>query len=134
MTPRSPIEFVRQLIGGRVQRAGNCVQLEDAMGQPIELSGSGMYTTPAHTAPLAGIATGAILALNANRLYALFVNDSDTPVYLAFTVNAALNTGIRLNPNGGSYEMSKKLGNLWTGAVNGISGTAGKIVLVTEGV
>jgi hypothetical protein len=30
--------------------------------------------------------------------------------------------------------MSKKLGNLYTGAINGISGIAGKVVLVTEGV
>ena len=92
------------------------------------------YTTPAHTAPTAGVASGVILAANANRLYALFVNDSDTPVYLALGGAAAINTGIRLNANGGSYEMSSALGNLYTGAVNGISGVAGKVVLVTEGV
>jgi hypothetical protein len=99
-----------------------------------EPSGSGKYTTAAHTAPTAGVATGAILAANANRLYALVVNDSDTVVYLALGAAAALNTGIRLNANGGSYEMSAKLGNLYTGVINGISGVAGKVVLVTEGV
>lgn len=92
------------------------------------------YTTPTHSAPTAGVATGALLAANASRLYALFVNDSDTTVYLALGTNAAANTGIRLNANGGSYEMSAALGNLYTGAVNGISGIAGKVVLVTEGV
>ncbi len=100
---------------------------------PVAESG-GAYVTPTHSAPTAGVATGVILAANANRLYALIVNDSDTTVYLALGVAAAANTGIRLNANGGSYEMSKKLGNLYVGAVNGISGVAGKVVCVTEGV
>ncbi len=103
-----------------------------AVGQ--EPSGAGTYTTPTHTAPTAGIATGVILSANANRVYALFVNDSDTTVYLALGAAAVVNTGIRLNALGGNYEMSKKIGNLYTGAVNGISGIAGKVVLVTEGV
>lgn len=96
--------------------------------------GTGAYTTPAHTAPLAGVATGVILAANASRLYALFVNDSDTVVYLNLGGAAVVNTGIRLNANGGSYEISRKQGNLYLGAINGISGIVGKVVLVTEGV
>jgi hypothetical protein len=96
--------------------------------------GPGVYTTPTHTAPTAGVATGELLAANANRLYALLVNDSDTIVYIKLGAAAVVNQGIRLNANGGSYEMSKKLGNLYTGAINGISGIAGKVVLVTEGV
>lgn len=99
-----------------------------------EPSGSGVITTPAHTAPTAGVATGVILAANASRLRALFINDSDTVVYLAEGVPAVLNVGIRLNPLGGSYEMSRKIGNLYLGAVNGISGIAGKVMLVTEDV
>lgn len=102
----------------------------DVLSEP---SGSGAYTTATHTAPTAGTASGTILASNVNRLYALSVNDSDTTVYLALGGSAAVNTGIRLNANGGSYEMSKKLGNLYTGVVNGISGVAGKVVLCTEG-
>ncbi|KKL62788.1 hypothetical protein LCGC14_2181660, partial [marine sediment metagenome] len=41
--------------------------------------------------------------------------------------------GIRVNANGGSYEISRTVGNLFTGAINGIlvSGTA--TLLVTEG-
>jgi len=35
MTVRSPIEFVRQLVGGRTQRCGNRVQLEDENGAAI---------------------------------------------------------------------------------------------------
>jgi len=48
------------------------------------------------------------------------------------TSSSLLNQGIRLNPNGGSYEMSKENGNLSTDAVNVISGTSNKNLLVTE--
>ncbi|MFA4854188.1 MAG: hypothetical protein WC616_02425 [Candidatus Omnitrophota bacterium] len=95
---------------------------------------TGAYTTPTHTAVTVGVATGAALALNANRLYALLVNDSDTAIYIKLGVAAALNQGIRINANGGSYEISKELGNLYTGAINAISSLANKTLLVTEGV
>lgn len=109
--------------------AGNVVPTSDGDGD-----GTGAYTEPTLTTPIAGVSTGTILAANVNRLYALFVNDSDSIVYLALGVAAVLNAGIRLSANGGSYEMSQKFGNLYTGVVNGISGQADKIVLVTEGV
>ena len=98
-------------------------------GVPAEI------TTPTHTAPPAGAASGALLAANANRIYALLINDSDTNVYIKLGAAAVLNQGIRLNANGGSYEMSLELGNLYRGAVNGIAASgSGKVVLVTEGV
>jgi len=99
-----------------------------------EPSGPGTYTTPTHTAPSIGAATTAALALNANRLYALLVNDSDEVIYIKLGADAVLNQGIRLNAYGGSYEMSKKLGNLYTGAINGICASGSKVLLVTEGV
>lgn len=74
-----------------------------------------------------------MLAANRNRAYALFVNDSAIVAYLSFGPSAAPNAGIRLNANGGSYEME---GNtLWRGVVNGILASAGSgKILVTEGV
>ncbi len=135
MLQAGTVSSVAMLQAGTVSQlqAGTITMLQ-AGTISSEPSGPGVYTTPAHTAPTAGVATGVILAANANRLYALFVNDSDTTVYLGLGAAAALNTGIRLNALGGNYEMSKKLGNLYTGAVNGISGVAGKVVCVTEGV
>jgi hypothetical protein len=62
-----------------------------------------------------------ILAENPNRSYALIINDSDDTVYIAFGIPAVLSTGIRLNANGGSYEMSRATNNLVSMAVNGIS-------------
>lgn len=85
-----------------------------------------------HTAPAIGVATTAVLAANANRKSALLVNDSDSVIYIKIGAAAVLNQGIRLNANGGSYEMSAINGNLDTRAINGISSGAGKVLLVTE--
>ncbi len=94
----------------------------------------GRYLTPAHTAVTAAVTTTAVLAANTDRLYALVINDSDEVIYIKLGASAVLNQGIRLNASGGNYEMSMKLGNLYTGAINGISTSGGKVVLVTEGV
>lgn len=94
------------------------------------LSGS---ITPTHTEASVGASTTAVLAANANRKYALIINDSTSVVYLKIGGDAEANKGIRLNASGGSYEMSAALGNLATGAINGISDGAGKNVIVTEG-
>lgn len=93
------------------------------------------YSTPAHTAVLTtGGKSEVVLAARAGRQYALIVNDSDTTLYLALGAAAAANSGIRLNANGGSYEMSALTGNLYRGAVNVYCASAGKAVLVTEGI
>ena len=92
------------------------------------------YTTPTHTAPSIGTTSTIALASNAGRLYALLINDSDETIYLKLGVAAVVNEGIRLNANGGSYEMSKKLGNLYTGAINAICASGGKKLLILEGV
>jgi hypothetical protein len=86
------------------------------------------------TAVAVGIATTEILPANVNRKYAIIINDSDTIIYLGTGEAAVLNQGIRINPNGGSYEMSTANGNLTLGAINGISSVAGKNVLPSEGV
>ena len=93
-----------------------------------------VVTTPTHSAPTIAALTTAALAANASRLYALFVNDSDEAIYLKLGAAAVLNAGIRLNANGGSFEMSLAAGNLYVGAVNGICASGGKKLLVTEGV
>ena len=92
------------------------------------------YTTPNHTAPDIGITSTTALAANANRLYALLINDSNETIYLKLGATAVVNEGIRLNANDGNYEMSKKLGNLYTGVINAICATGNKKLLVLEGV
>lgn len=93
------------------------------------------YATPTHTAVNVTTSTAAALAANLERKYALLVNDSDTTIYIKLGAAAVLNEGIRLNANGGSYEMSAALGNLVHVAINAIhGGTGNKVLLVTEGV
>ena len=78
-------------------------------------------------------ASTAVLAANANRKFALFINDSDTVIYLNLGSTATANNGIRVNASGGEYEMSVEKGNLYTGAVYGINGSGDKIMLVLQG-
>lgn len=93
-----------------------------------------VVTTPTHTVVTVAATTTAALAANASRIYALLINDSDEAIYLKLGAAAVLNAGIRLNANGGSYEMSEKLGNLYVGAINAICTSGSKKLLVTEGV
>ncbi len=87
----------------------------------------------AHTTASMTGTTATVLASNGGRKYALIVNDGTINCYLNLGSTAVANEGIRVNANGGSYEMSRNIGNLYTGAINGIlvSGTA--TLLVTEG-
>lgn len=103
-------------------------------GETVSVAWNGI-TTPTHSAPNATVTSGTILAANANRLYALIINDSDTTVYLAMGTPSVVSQGIRLNANGGGYELGATLGNLYTGAITAIHGASGnKQMLVTEGV
>ncbi len=90
--------------------------------------------TMAHTAPVIGNTTTLALALNANREYGMFINDSDEEIYIELGDDAVMNQGIRLNASGGSFEMSRKIGNLDTRVVNAICSSGTKVLLVTEGV
>ena len=104
----------------------------DADGNALMVLKGSITTTPS----VATVGTNSVLALaaNANRKYASFQNDSDTVIYLMGTNAAVLNQGIRLNANGGTYEMSSAGGNLTLAAVYAISSAANKNLLVREGI
>jgi len=91
------------------------------------------FTSVTNTAVSVGDTSTTILAANANRKYALIVNDSDTVIYLALGAAASVNSGIRLNANGGAYEINWT--NLYKGAIYGIHAATGltKRVVVVEG-
>jgi hypothetical protein len=77
------------------------------------------------------VSSSQILAANTNRKGVVIVNDSDSTIYLSIGTAAEMNKGIRLNANGGSYEMDRL--NLSTQAINGIHGASGnKRVCVME--
>lgn len=90
-------------------------------------------TALTHSTVTVGVTTGAVLAANTNRKYAILINDSDTAIYINIGAAAVLNTGIRIEANGGSYELSARNGNLSSAAINAISAAGSKILLVTEG-
>ena len=87
------------------------------------------------TATEVSIATGstseAALAANEDRIYAIFVNDSDTAMYLRLGETAVEHEGILL-ASGGNYEIN--LTNLFRGVVNVICVSSGKVLMITEGV
>ena len=64
-----------------------------------------------------------ILAAQDARAYVAIVNDSDTNIYLALGEAATLHNGIRLNANGGSFEMPSR--DMYVGAIYGIHGGTG---------
>ena len=76
-----------------------------------------------------------VLDPNSDRKYALFINYSDEDIYMKIGGPAALvGRGIMLKAEGGSYEMSPRIGNLSTGVVRAIHDGAGaKTLLITEG-
>jgi hypothetical protein len=78
-----------------------------------------------------GVVSTQILPVNPSRGDADIVNDSDNVVYLARGNAAVVGSGIRLNPNGGSYHIGTN--NMFYGIVNGISLVADSNVTVSEG-
>ncbi len=93
-----------------------------------------LVLTVTHTAPTVDNADGEVLAANANRDYAILINDSDTVMYLNLGGTAAANTGIRIAASGGSYELGTHALN-YRGAINAIhgGGAVNKVLLVSEG-
>ena len=95
---------------------------------------SGPSLKMAHTTASMTATSAAVLATNGAREYALIVNDGSVACYLNLGSTAVASEGIRVNANGGSYEMSRNWGNLYTGAINGILASGTATLLVTEGV
>ena len=89
-------------------------------------------TTVTDTKVAVGTDTTVVLAANPRRHEAVFVNDSNQPIYLARGNDAVLNQGIRLNAAGGSYEINRN--NLFLGAINAIAEGGAKNLCVSEGI
>lgn len=66
-----------------------------------------------------GTSAGQVLSADPGRSYALFTNDSDTAIYLNFSSASSTlaNYAVRVNANGGVYEMSAAHDNLYLGEV-----------------
>lgn len=71
-----------------------------------------------------GIAATRVLSLNPARRLAALVNDSAQDIYIGFGNSVAINTGIRLNALGGSFEFGLYTAFPWLGEIWAISSIA----------
>ena len=67
---------------------------------------------------------------NASRKILALVNNSDVNIFISLGGTAALNSGIRLNANGGNIVIANPI---YTGVVNGIAATSGHSLVGIEG-
>ena len=93
------------------------------------------FNTKSSTASTSGSVTvgsssTAVLAANPDRKSATIVNGSDEVVYLQLGATAVSGEGIYLVAAGGAFNIDH--GNLFTGAINAICASGGKVVSVTE--
>ena len=98
---------------------------------PVTFSAS-TITSYIISGPAIAAATTVALVAKVNRLHAILTNISDEIIFVAEGIPAVMNQGIPIFPNGGSYEINKN--NLFTGAINAICASGGKILCITEGV
>lgn len=86
-----------------------------------------------HTTVSVGATSTTVLAASTTRRWLLLVNDSDEVMYIKVGAAAVMNAGIRINANGGSFEMSQDLGNLSSAVIYGICASGTKNLLVSYG-
>jgi len=105
-----------------------------ANGLSVDVTRIGMTAlTIAHGNQTATTSSATMLASNSSRRYALIQNNGSVDVWLSLGGTAAANAGIRLAANGGAYEISAAHGNLFTGAIAGITASGSAVVMSTEG-
>jgi len=89
-------------------------------------------TTQTPTSVAVEIVSTLVLAANPSRRSAVFVNDSNKPIYLSLGATAVLNQGIML-PTAGNRKFEINDSNLYLGVVNAIAEGGAKNLTVTEG-
>ena len=89
--------------------------------QSIDTKSTRAFSGAANTRPSVTNVDATVLASNASRKYALFVNNTAATIYLKLGAAAVVNQGIQLGPND-RYEITSD--NLFTGAVHAIKSTA----------
>lgn len=84
-----------------------------------------------NTSATVGTSSSLVLAADEDRVYACFVNDSDSAIYLSLGSNAVVGNGIALVVQGSGYEILPE--NLYRGDVYAISTGAGKNLTICSG-
>ena len=112
MPPRTPIEFVRQILGGGVQSAGNRVQLEDPtgvpydIGNPLPIGGGAVGLTDAElrAAPVP-VTTGGLTdaQLRVTPVPTSDAGPAGTPLFLYTLIAAGAITHVTNAPTAGEH-------------------------------
>lgn len=80
-----------------------------------------------------GVASVLLIGPNPWRKKIIFVNDAANPIYLSRGMPAVVNTGIRLNAQGGAIvDQPDQIGYLWRGEWYGISSVAAQNLAISE--
>jgi hypothetical protein len=103
------------------QSTADVLPVQNIQGPAAASSGTGAVTVGTSSVSVRN-------ALATRKLLALF-NDSANTIYVALGGTATLNQGIRLNANGGMYELP---GSIYTGAVSAIATGAGSVLTFVE--
>tara|TARA_R110000751_G_scaffold2435_3_gene12751 strand:+ start:9725 stop:10117 length:393 start_codon:yes stop_codon:yes gene_type:complete len=88
------------------------------------------FDTAVNFAVTVGSTSSIIRGTDADRKLLVLVNDSDSVLFLSLGSAAVMNTGIRLNANGGSIVLENPI---FTGPVYGICALGGKRIVGVAG-
>lgn len=79
-----------------------------------------------------GVTAVRVLSYNINRRLAILSNDSINDIYIGFGSSVVINTGIRLNANGGTFEFGMFTTFPWLGEIWAIAGVANSNLTFVE--
>lgn len=137
ITPGSGVEVATRDdgSGNQIQRvilASPDVLTNDAGGaaHPVKVDAKIALTASAPAAASVGVTHGQVLAANANRRGLVLVNTSTNVISIAFGSSAVLNSGITLEPNGGSFTMDEY--TFTTAAVDAIASGGSSNLAIQE--
>lgn len=82
-----------------------------------------------NTSVTVGTTSTLVLAEAAGRLLVTLTNDSNETIYISLNAAAVMNKGIRINANGGMYELNQN--NLYKVAIYAICASGGKNLCIT---
>ena len=103
------------------------VHVESIDGSVIFITKTGTASSASNSSVTVGSTSTEICAASAVRLSYTIVNDSDEVIYLSIEDAAVMNSGIRLNPNGGSFSDIYGIDQVF-----GICASGSKVVTVCQ--
>lgn len=94
-----------------------------------------MHNPVASTASVITASSTTVSSTNSDYTNRLFINYGTADIWLGIGTQAELNNGIKLSTDGGYYEMSRAMGNLYQGDITAIADTTATTInmLVASG-